>query len=60
MSISEKLTSCASCCNYKSGKREKDRSGKYYSWCTILKQGVSPYGIPCMAFIQKREEGRDE
>ena len=61
MSISEKLTSCASCCNYRFGERKKDRSsGKYSSWCAILKQGVSPYGIPCMAFIQKREEGRDE
>ena len=58
MQNSKMPQSCASCCNYKSGEREKGRSGKYYGWCAILKQGVSPYGIPCMAFIQKREEGR--
>ena len=59
MQNSKMPQSCASCCNYRFGERKKDRSsGKYSSWCAILKQGVSPYGIPCMAFIQKEGEGK--
>ena len=59
MQNSKMPQSCANCCNFRFGFDEhRSTNRKYSSWCTILKQGVFPYGIPCMAFIQKREEGR--
>ncbi len=57
MQNSKMPQSCANCCNFRFGFDEhRSANQKYSSWCTILKQGVSPYGIPCMAFIQKRSE----
>ena len=57
MQNSKMPQSCANCCNFRFGFDEhRSANRKYSSWCTILKQGVFPYGIPCMAFIQKRSE----